>query len=191
VLGAERAGFGLTAAPTRGVPPPEAFADRLASDPGFADEPELDGEAFDSSGYPELRASEEVRAATSSHGDGLLSRLVARRLAARADAEHARERLSSAERAAPLATESTPPNGVGLGAASTARGRLFHCVRADAARVASLVSLSPTDWTFHRRGLLRSALVGAPAGPTLARDAGWLVLALDPCVPWTVQVHDA
>jgi hypothetical protein len=51
--------------------------------------------------------------------------------------------------------------------------------------------VSPTDWTFHPRGVLPGALRGAPATTTLERDAGWLVLALDPCVPCKVEVRDA
>ncbi|MBS2018176.1 MAG: hypothetical protein JST00_35220 [Deltaproteobacteria bacterium] len=37
----------------------------------------------------------------------------------------------------------------------------------------------------------REALLGAPATATLARDVRWLALALDPCVPFTVEVRDA
>jgi coenzyme F420-reducing hydrogenase alpha subunit len=79
----------------------------------------------------------------------------------------------------------------GGGAAETARGPLVYWVRASPTKIHDVRVVAPTDWTFHPRGALESALVGAEASPTLARDAGWLMLALDPCVPWKVEVRDA
>jgi coenzyme F420-reducing hydrogenase alpha subunit len=173
------------------APSPEVVAARLAADPTFAEHPELDGHPVEMSAYARHREDETVRAVVSRYGEGLLARLVARRVAALADVEVARARLSEAERAAPGEPPARVAPGEGTGCARTARGPLLHWVRADAARVEELVSVSPTDWTFHPRGVLRSALERTDAGPSLARDTGWLVLALDPCVPWSIEVRDA
>ncbi|MHB8247304.1 MAG: nickel-dependent hydrogenase large subunit [Acidithiobacillus sp.] len=81
-------------------------------------------------------------------------------------------------------------NGVGLGQVEAARGRLAHRVKAEAGRVSRYQILAPTEWNFHPRGPLWRGLVGRPAGNAdiLQRQVGFLVVALDPCVAFTVQV---
>lgn len=132
-----------------------------------------------------------VRASDRATFAALLARLESRRASALGDVERAWARLSDAERAAPGEVQPSVGPGEGTGYAPTARGLLRHCVRVRAERVEELAIESPTDRTFQSDGALRDALVGAEASPSLARDAGWLVLALNPCVPWAIEVRDA
>jgi uptake hydrogenase large subunit len=193
VRGAGRAGFGASTTRAVATLDAAAVAMRLAADPAFAERPELDGEPVDPSAYARRHASPEVQRADAEHGRGLLTRLVARTADARADAR----RLASCADALGRDVSASPAvaagvaAGVGVGAADTARGPLVFWVRATDAKVEELRVVAPTEWTFHPAGALHSSLVGAEATSTLARDAGWLVLALDPCVPWTIEVRHA
>lgn len=154
----------------------------LAEDASFAALPTLDGEPRDASCF----------AVEADARGGLLARLRARRRQAqthlatlRATTERLVDRRARSRRAY------TDASGEGSGAAETARGPLVHWVRVDHGKIVDLRVVAPTDWTFHPHGTLRDALLGASASPTLRRDVGWLVLALDPCVPFAVEVRDA
>ncbi len=190
VIAAERADFGGVP----GAPPtrldPRRVGERLASRPGFAACPELEG-PIDVSAYGRLSSAPAVRQVAERFGHGLLARLVARRV----DAQELADRLStSLVGALPASAPEDPPagrRGEGTGWAMTARGPLHYWVRVGEHTVEDLRVVAPTDWTFHPRGVLRDALVGRRPTSTLRRDAHWLVLALDPCVPWTVEVHGA
>lgn len=169
-----RADFGEARGPGELVFDARHIGARLAADPAFAAHPTQDGAPRDASAF-----GVEARG-------GLLARLRARRLQAR--------RHVDALRRARVVLESRadhPSSGEGIGAAETARGPLVHWLRVEDGKVADLRVVAPTDWTFHPEGTLRDVLLGAPASPTLARDAGWLVLALDPCAPFSIEVHDA
>lgn len=85
------------------------------------------------------------------------------------------------------------PLGAGHGAAwvQTARGLLWHEVHVEAGRVTDYRLIAPTDWNFHPEGSLARWLTG-----TRVRDAGDArlrvgdaVAALDPCVPWRLQIQ--
>jgi len=191
VEAAGRAGFGASPSRLVAAPPPAIVGGLLANNPGFADRPELDGAPVEVGAYASHRMSDAVQRVVAGHGEGLLARLVARRMAALADVQRAGERLEDAVRSGHAHEPRTSPAGCGVGGAVTARGPLIHWVRADGSGVHACRTVSPTDWTFHPRGAMRQALLGGAAGPTLARDAGWLVLALDPCLAWRVERSDA
>lgn len=185
---AGRPAFGVADTPTVAALDAEATGARLASDPAFAEHPEIDGAPVDVSAYARMHDADDVRPIEAAHGRGLLARLAARRADARAGAERLVARLADVESAALVAAREP---GVGVGAAETARGPLVYWVRATPSKVDDVRVVAPTDWTFHPRGVLRRALVGAEARGSLVRDAGWLVLALDPCVPWSIEVQGA
>jgi len=132
-----------------------------------------------------------IRAADRAAFAGLLARLQARRAGALADAAEAEVRRLEAERSPCAGPSPLAAPGEGTGSAQTARGPIRHSVRATPRLVEAFESESPTDRTFCSGAVLQEALVGTVAGATLARDAGWLVLALDPCVPWSIEVRDA
>lgn len=187
VLAADRADFGARsrdAAPSFDL---SAVAARLAADPAFAARPDLAGAPLDATALAVASGPGEGRR------QGLLGRLRARQTDARRHATELRARAATL-RAGPAESANVrhaEGPGAGAGLAWTARGPLVHWVRVAGAQIADVRVVAPTDWTFHPDGVVREALSGAAARPTLARDAGWFVLALDPCVPWEVEVRDA
>jgi hypothetical protein len=218
VTRAGRAAFGASTTLALGTLDTHATGASLAADPDFAERPLFEGSPADVSAYARCGSSDVVQAVEAAHGRGLLARLVARHASARADARTLAARFADLEEslttggldratgkaarpadgvqaevgeASKATAERAAEERTGVGAAETARGPLVYWVRATRTRIHDVRVVAPTDWTFHPRGALASALVGAEASPTLARDAGWLVLALDPCVPWKVEVHDA
>jgi coenzyme F420-reducing hydrogenase alpha subunit len=189
---AGRAGFGAVVTRTAARLDPVATGILLAADPAFPDHPELDDDPVDVSTYARQRHSEAVRPVEAEYGrGGLLARLVARWVAARVDAQHLAASFAAFEHESPTSQPPRAPSGSGVGSAETARGPLVYRVQATQAAVHDVRVVSPTDWNFHPRGVLRSGLMDAPDSPTLARDVQWLVLALDPCVPCGVEVHHA
>jgi Ni,Fe-hydrogenase I large subunit len=190
VRAAGRAGFGRSFAETSPVPSCAAIGRLLAADPEFADRPEIDGLPVDMSALARQGSMERVRAVETSHGLGLLARLVARQVDALCGARRLGSLAAEAERLPEEARRATS-TGEGVGEASTGRGPLVYWVRTRLGAVDDVRVVAPTDWMLHPRGTLAQALVGVEATPTLERDAGWLVLALDPCVPWSVEVRDA
>jgi hypothetical protein len=77
--------------------------------------------------------------------------------------------------------------GIGRALVDTARGPLMHELALDGGRIADYVVVAPTEWNFHPAGPLASWLGGltAAAAEELAPRA---VLALDPCVPWNLEM---
>jgi len=77
--------------------------------------------------------------------------------------------------------------GRGRATVMTARGELRHEIALDGERIASYAIEAPTDRLFRQDGPLPGLLQGlakADAGATAAR----LVMALDPCVPWELEI---
>ena len=189
VRAAGRSSFGASGVKVRAAAEldADAIGARLAADRAFAERPELDGAPIDPSAYARARADAEVQRVEAEHGRGLLARLVAANAAAVADA-HALAESAPGHTAPPSPSAA---RGVGAGMAETARGPLVFWVRTSVDAVEDVRVVAPTEWRLHPYGVLASSLVGADATSTLARDAGWLVLALDPCVPWTIEVRHA
>jgi Ni,Fe-hydrogenase I large subunit len=129
-----------------------------------------------------------VAGLTTDHGTGLLPRLAARLI----------ELCGLPARMAALLPDIAPAGpagfaraeGSGLAQIEMARGRLIHRIVLERGRVARYQVVAPTEWNFHPAGPLATALRGlALADPqTLSAQAGWLMTALDPCVPFLVIV---
>ena len=92
----------------------------------------------------------------------------------------------------PIDARSVAP-GVGVARVETARGTLLHRVRLEGERVAEYTVVAPTEWNFHPRGAFASALLGAPAADleSLRDQAAAQALALDPCVPFQLEIEHA
>jgi hypothetical protein len=192
VLAQGAAGFGALARRPSGVPALDVVGARLASDASFAMRPHASA-PVDASALPRRLHAPEVEAAAVRFGYALLARLLARRAEALvvADALEARAWETPTRTGAHEPRLADVASGTGFGSATTARGPLHYWVRTLDRTIDDVRAVSPTDWTFAPDGIVAEALVGAPVGPTLARDVGWLMTALDPCVPWTVEVHHA
>jgi hypothetical protein len=91
---------------------------------------------------------------------------------------------------APPVTGTPLPDGGGIAGCDTARGLLFHRVRILGDRIVSYRVVAPTEWGFHPGAAWIGALAGESAkSPEIAENAlrRW-VLALDPCVPATMEI---
>ncbi|MHB0887207.1 nickel-dependent hydrogenase large subunit [Acidithiobacillus sp.] len=154
----------------------------------FVSRPEWEGEACETGPLVRMSGHPLVAELWQQYGNGLLPRLAARLV----ELVGLPARLGQLLDALPSNNGSLGigGNGVGLGQVETARGRLAHRVKAEAGRVSRYQILAPTEWNFHPRGSLWRGLVGRPAGNAdiLQRQVGFLVVALDPCVGFTVQV---
>lgn len=81
-------------------------------------------------------------------------------------------------------------DGLGLGVAEAARGRLFHRVVLEKGKVKDWRLLAPTEWNFHAKGPFALGLIGLDAkdGAEAAKMARIQGLALDPCVGLEIEV---
>lgn len=122
-------------------------------------------------------------------GRRLSARLAARLAALR----YLGELMAAPARAADLLDAASPAPACGLARVETARGTLLHRVEVDGDRVRDYRIVAPTEWNFHPQGSFMCEMVGqlAPTRAAAADMASRLALALDPCVPYTVQVCDA
>ncbi|MEN6586234.1 MAG: nickel-dependent hydrogenase large subunit [Sulfuricella sp.] len=82
----------------------------------------------------------------------------------------------------------------GVGWVQTARGLLIHRLALDTeGKVADYRIVAPTEWNFHPQGAYTCGLTGRPAvTPDEVREAAeLLLLALDPCVAYEVELNHA
>lgn len=89
--------------------------------------------------------------------------------------------------------------GIGIGlqvakgrvaAAMTARGPLAHRVEVAEGRIAFYRIDAPTEVNFRTGGPAEAGLIGAPAA-NLAHAARLHILAIDPCVDFSLEIGDA
>lgn len=80
-----------------------------------------------------------------------------------------------------------------LGQVEAARGRLVHYVEFDQGRISDYRILAPTEWNFHPRGLITEALtkLRVENRSELNQLARMMINAVDPCVAYTLRIHDA
>ncbi|MGV0952480.1 MAG: hypothetical protein ACOYB3_17585, partial [Azonexus sp.] len=109
-------------------------------------------------------------------------------------------RVAEVERAAAALAAGVPypiavagGNGWGVAQLPTARGVLTHAVQLDAGKVAKYRVWAPTDVFFADAVALSGLLAGRQfAAPDEARRAlDQAILALDPCVPYVLELNDA
>jgi hypothetical protein len=79
---------------------------------------------------------------------------------------------------------------IGIGWAHTARGLLLHLARLEQGNVSAYRILPPTFWNAAPGGLMAAALTGL-AAEQAARCAEQLLLLLDPCAPFEIEVAPA
>ena len=84
-------------------------------------------------------------------------------------------------------------DGTGLSIVRTARGMLLHYVSIEAERVANYLTVAPTEWNFHPKGALVSALTGLKESDAerLMATVKCFVLSLDPCVEYEIELNHA
>jgi len=107
-----------------------------------------------------------------------------------AEVEHAAEALASG---APYPVVAAGGDGWGVAQTITARGILTHAVHVEDGRVLRYRVVAPTDIHFADAAALTELLAGRQAeSPEAARQLlEQAVLALDPCLPYTLELNDA
>jgi Ni,Fe-hydrogenase I large subunit len=121
------------------------------------------------------------------HGNGLLTRWVARLVDMQFLAHQARVAAKKLRSAAAVQTSHRRQTR-GAAVVETSRGALAHVVGVDGNRVTSWRVVAPTEWNFHPDGPMARGLVGAPA-QDLHKRISLLAAGLDPCVAFEVFTH--
>ena len=170
-----------------------SFAQALESlwGEGLERHPEWQGAPAETGPLARWRHHPASSSALRLYGRGARPRLLARMMDL---AQCARYIAAGADDAAatPIDACSVAP-GVGVASVETARGTLLHRVRLEDERVAEYTLVAPTEWNFHPRGAFASLLLGTPGTDveSLRRHASALALALDPCVPYQIEIEHA
>ncbi len=131
-----------------------------------------------------------VAAVMAAHGNGLLARAVARLFdlaQAGDDLRALREKMRGDGNS--RAPSSHP--GRGLAQVAAARGLLIHGVEVDDGVAVDYRIVAPTQWNFQTAGVAASSLAAVTAcdGEDLARKAGLVIDAIDPCLGYELRIH--
>jgi len=174
---------------------PDAAPGKLAAQvlpalnaPAFAESPTWNGAPVETGPLARMQAHPAVAQLLARDGNSVATRMVARL----ADLATLLVALGRGEE--PSWVEALPASpGEGVGAVQTSRGLLLHRVRMAGDRVLDYQIVAPTEWNFHPEGSLARGLDGVAAedADALARVATVAVHALDPCVPFRVEVGHA
>lgn len=123
------------------------------------------------------------------HGNGLLSRVVARLSeVASLLLGLAGKGLCESDDIPRDAATSNP----GIGQVAAARGQLVHRVEVENGLVRSYRILAPTEWNFHPQGVLARALAALRGdSQQIAQQTRLLVNSIDPCVGYELRMNGA
>lgn len=175
---------------------PQAAAVQAAlEEPGFSARPVGPGgqviEVGPLAAQADNPAIEKVRRA---FGWGLFTRLVARLVDLWARQNELRSLVNDLVDADPTMIDASAlryATGVGTGRALTARGPLFHRLAVEAGQVLRWQVVAPTEWNLHPEGAIQ-ALSGLPVRPKadMRLAAQWWLTALDPCVPFVIEIEE-
>ena len=160
---------------------PPDLGDRMIAD-SYLSAPDHLGVVFETGALARWHRHPRLAA----HGNGLSSRFVARQVEIAESLAEMRRLAADVTTAAPTRGDSA--SGMGLGVIEATRGLLAHRVEMDQGRVRSYRILAPTEWNFHRHGVLMEGLLGA-SDERLSERAEALVAGLDPCVAATVTLE--
>lgn len=169
------------------------FADELGNDwsEAFARAPQWQGATAETGPLARWRTHPLLTAALRRYGRSARTRVLARLMDL---VQCARDIAAGADEpsAATIDACSVAP-GLGVACVETARGTLLHRVHLEDQHVAEYTLVAPTEWNFHRHGAFAATLLGASAEnpESLRHQAAALALALDPCVPFRIEIEHA
>ncbi len=164
--------------------PAGALAARLA-EPGFNAVPDWNGAPHETGPLARQARRPLIRELSARHGNGLITRLVARLLElALLPTQIARQ--GPAEVSPPVLTPDQ-----GLAQVEAARGRLVHQVALAQEALVAYRILAPTEWNFHPQGAVARGLATLGGGDraSLDRQARLLINAVDPCVDFRLEIQ--
>jgi hypothetical protein len=158
--------------------------DACDADPLFARHPTWRGAPAETGALARLRSDPLIGALLRRSGSRVPARFVARL------SELA---LLLAGRGSAAVGARAVASGGGIGWVENSRGLLVHQVRLEHDSASIYRIVAPTEWNFHPRGALVSALANAPAADLdgVKKRITRLVDSLDPCVRWRVEFDDA
>jgi len=158
----------------------------------FIAQPTWQGEVRETGPFTRQAGHPLVLSLGAAYGNGLLPRLTARLV----ELATIPERLATGLHALrPGAGECRDdrgelPPGVGIAQLEASRGRLIHRVVMDEGRISRYQILAPTEWNFHRQGVLAGGLAGLEAAneEEFRWKAELLVNTIDPCVGYDLAL---
>jgi hypothetical protein len=158
--------------------------DASDADPGFVRHPTWRGAPAETGALARLRSDPLIAALISRSASRVPARFVARL------SELA---LLLAGRGSAAVGAAAVASGGGIAWVENARGLLVHQIRLEHGRASVYRIVAPTEWNFHPRGALASALANAPAIELdeVRQRVTRLVDSLDPCVRCRVEFDDA
>ena len=162
-----------------------AVVDRLLQEQAFIERPSWEGECCETSCLTRVD-SPLLTVLTAQYGNGLLVRLTAR------ITELAQIAVNPMPEEDPGKDVPDDGNGMGMGYAEAARGRLLHRVQLDDGKIVSYQILAPTEWNFHPQGVVARSLATLHGDHALIeQQARLLINAIDPCVSYQLSIADA
>jgi len=161
----------------------------LEANPEFGMLPHWHGATAETGALARMAQHPMVSALMQREGASIMTRLLARLLEVAELLLRLRE-----SRAAPAWLESAnvrPDTGVAW--VQTSRGLLIHWLRLEDGLIADYRIVAPTEWNFHPAGAYVHGLTGhvAHSAQAARNDAERLLIALDPCVAYTLELNHA
>ncbi len=166
---------------------PDAMLKALMDD-DFEMQPTWSGECRETSSLTRTH-SPLLESLLALHGNGLLSRLIARLTELAQFAVNLQQVTGDFHN---VSLESTPlsPHNPGIGQVAAARGQLVHQVTLEQNRIRDYRIVAPTEWNFHPQGVMRQSLLGLSGNlAEVEKQARLLINAVDPCVAYDLSVN--
>ncbi len=157
----------------------------------FIAQPVWDGLPRETTPLSRLAARPLIESVKERHGYGLLARLTACLAELAEIPERMRALAASLAEAEHHAEAPARTNGMGLGFAEAARGRLVHAVQIVDGAVQQYRILAPTEWNFHPQGAAAKGLANIALSPATRREplARLFITAVDPCVGYELSFN--
>ncbi len=156
---------------------------RLLQDDEFVAQPQWLGSCRETTSYTRVE-SQLLQRLRERYGNGLLVRMVARLTEI---AQLSLNLLPAPGEAGPV--ESAAVQNPGIGQVAAARGQLVHRVELQEGVVSNYQILAPTEWNFHPRGLVATALATLKGDESqITPQAHLLIDAIDPCVGYELII---
>lgn len=129
----------------------------------------------------------------SRYGNGLQVRLVGRLLEVAGIPAQLRQLLGQISANSTLPVQQGSSGGMGLAQVQAARGLLIHRLVLHKGKVYDYRVVAPTEWNFHPKGVVAYSLkrLQADSVNDLQRQAELLINAIDPCVPYQLNLIDS
>jgi len=181
--------FGATDVKLLSALDPTALERHLAADTdaSFVAQPEWEGEPRETGPLARQINHPLVSAVVAQHGRGLAARFLAQCV------ETTRCLVEMRGLAHEIYEDRNSPapkgDGVGLGLVEASRGWLAHRVEIADGLIRRYQILAPTEWNFHPSGALAGGLIEGNPCQSPERLARLLVTALDPCVPYRIEMR--